>query len=333
MSDGVAARQISLNVLIDGAAVNGATRLELFQNGSFSADRFVVSMAFSGLDGAAYYAGLAMPLVSISIADSGISADTGSTLITGQVDNVEIDFEARIATLSGRDLSARLIDAEVNQSFANQTASDIAVSFALAAGLTPNAVPTLTPVGQYYELSHTRTALGLHTRSATQWDLLASLAEVEAYVLSVTGTTLNFVPLPVVVAPVTLIYGQDLVSLKIDRAASLSTAQVTVRSWNTRLKVAHESPQGNGMSTTLIRPNLMPDQVLSIASAKQAELVAQTCFLRAIMPGETSLVPQTWINLQGTSTSLDGNYLIQAIERYVDAERGFTQTIEAYAAG
>lgn len=327
MSDSMAARQVGLNVLIDGVPVAGATHLELLQNGSFFADRFMLSMAFSGLAGADYYAGLSTALISI-----GISAGIGATLITGQIDNVEINFGARIATLSGRDLSARLIDAEVNQSFANQTASDIAVDFAVAAGLTPNAVPTPTPVGQYYELAHTRTALGLHTRSVTQWDLLAALADVEAYTLSVTGTVLNFVPLPEVMAPVTLTYGRDLISLSIDRATALSKAQVTVKSWNTRLKVAHESRQGAGMATTLIRPNLMPDQVLNIASNKQAELAAQARFLRAAMPGETVLSPQTWINLQGTSTSLDGNYLIQAIERRVDAEHGFTQIIEAYAA-
>ena len=333
MSDDIAVRQIALNVVINGTNMAGAVRLELFQNGSFSADRFVVSMAFAGPEGASYYAGLSTALISISITDSGVAPGAGSNLIVGQIDNVEVDFGARIATLSGRDLSARLIDAEVNQSFANQTASDIATSFALAAGLTANSVPTQTPVGQYYELSYTRTALGLHTRSATQWDLLAALAEIEAYTLSVTAMTLNFVPFPAAIEPVTLTYGKDLVSLSIDRAASLSNAQVMVRSWNTRLKTAHVSSQGTGMSTTLIRPNLMPDQVSNIASAKQAELAGQTCCLRATMPGETNLVPQTWINLQGTSTSFDRNYLVQAVERYVDAERGFIQVVEAYAAG
>ena len=164
MSDAVAMRVIGLSVVINDVPIAGATGLDLFQSGAFSADRFVLSMAFSADTGASYYIGLSASLISISII-FGVGA--GSTLIVGQIDNVTIDFNLQVAQLSGRDLSARLIDAEVNQSFANQTASDIATSFALAAGLVPNTLPTKTPVGQYYELAHTRTALGLHTRNTT----------------------------------------------------------------------------------------------------------------------------------------------------------------------
>jgi hypothetical protein len=328
MSENVSVRAISLNVTIDGIIVVGAIGVELFQSGMFSADRFILSMAFSGSAGASFYSQLSNALVSISaIVDNTIRA----SLIVGEIDNVTVEFSSGIARLSGRDLSARLIDAEVNESFANQTASDIAISFALAAGLSPNIVRTQTAIGQYYELAHTRTALGLHTRNATQWELLAALAEVEAFSLSVTGTTLNFAPASRPTAPVTLIYGQDLTALSVDRAVSLSNAKVTVKSWNTRLKVAHYGTQGSGISTTIIKPNLAAEQAVNIAMAKQAELVAQTTFLRAMMPGETSLLPQTWINLQGTNTNLDGLNNIQAIERNIDTHHGFSQVIEAYA--
>ena len=145
------------------------------------------------------------------------------------------------------------------------------------------------------------------------------------------GTTLNFVPRSNSGSPITLTYGQDLIALSIDKAVSLENAKITVKSWNTRLKAAHQGMQGSDVSTTLIKPNLMPDQVTNIAIAKQAELVAQTHLLRAVMPSETKLLPQTWINLQGTSTAIDGLYIIQAIERHIDAHHGFTQIVEAYA--
>ena len=328
VSDNVVVRSVGVSVVINGAPVAGAVSLELLQGGGFSASRFVLLMALSATTGASFYAGLALSSISISITfDNG----TGSTLIIGQIDNVTIDFSQRSARLTGRDLSARLIDAEVNQSFANQTASDIAESLALAAGLIPNASQTRTPVGQYYELAHTRTALGLHTRNATQWELLSALAEIENYALFVSGNTLNFVPTSDSISPVMLTYGQNLISLSIDRAVCLANAKVTVKSWNTRLKAAHQVIQGSGISTTLIKPNLMPDQVASLAAVKQGQLVAQTNFLRAVMPGETSLSPQTWVNLQGTNTILDGLYNIQAVERYIDVHKGFTQIIEAYA--
>ena len=47
MSDIAAARAVRLNITINGLSVSGATSLKLFQSGNFSADRFVLSMAFN----------------------------------------------------------------------------------------------------------------------------------------------------------------------------------------------------------------------------------------------------------------------------------------------
>lgn len=332
MSDFLASRLINLGVTINGMPVAGAERLELIQSGAFSADRFIISMATTPGSSAAFYAGLGQALIVISVGIETSDVSGGLVLLTGQVDNIAVDFGLGVATLSGRDLSARLIDAEVNDSFANQTASDIAAYFAQAAGLLPNVVQTSTPVGQYYEIAHTRTALSLHSRNATQWDLLAALAEIESYTLSVTGTILNFGPPLQQAAPTVLTYGRDLTALMVDRALSLVAPRITIKSWNTRLKKTHSSSQGTGISTTLVKPNLMPGQALSLAQAKQAELTAQAVLLRAAMPGETSLVPQSWINLQGTNSSLDGPYVVQRIERHIDVRGGFAQTFEAFSA-
>jgi len=335
MSDSMTARMVSLAVTIDGMPVSGAIELELLQCGHFSADRFRVVFATGGMPGGAgYFAGLGSGLVSISVgigAGSGLLSEIGvggAPLLVGQIDNVALDFGRGQAVVSGRDLSARLIDAEVTESFANQTASQIASGFASEAGLAAAVTATATPVGQYYELAHTRTALALHSRHMTRWDLLAGLALVEQFALSVTGTTLNFAPVTDGVQTV-LQYGQDFLSLVVDQAVGLIAPKVTVTSWNPKSKQAFVSSVGTSGGVTLVRPNLTQGEVAQLASAHQAELAAQAVLLRGSMPGELSLVPESVFVLAGTGTAFDSSYRIRTIERHVDVSRGFVQRFEA----
>lgn len=335
MSDSMTARMVSLAVTIDGMPVSGVIELELLQCGHFSADRFRVVFATGGIPGGAgYFSGLRSGLVSISVgigAGGGLLSEIGvggAPLLVGQIDNVALDFGRGQAVVSGRDLSARLIDAEVTESFANQTASEIASGFASDAGLAAAVTATTTPVGQYYELAHTRTALALHSRHMTRWDLLAGLALVEQFALSVTGTTLNFAPVTDGVQTV-LQYGQDFLSLVVDQAVGLIAPKVTVTSWNPKSKQAYASSVGTSGGVTLVRPNLTQGEVAQLASAHQAELAAQAVLLRGSMPGELSLVPGSVFVLAGTGTAFDSSYRIRTIERHVDVSRGFVQRFEA----
>lgn len=328
------ARAVTVAVTIDGMPVAGVERLELIQCGHFEADRFRVALATGATPGgAAFFAELQTGIVTIAI-DLGDIGLPGQPLLTGQIDNVALDFGAGEVVLSGRDLSARLIDAEVGQSFANQTASQLASTFAAGAGLTANVTATTTPVGQYYELAHMKTGLGMHTRHATRWDLLAGLAAFEQFSLSVVGRTLNFGP-PVPAAPALVVFGRDLLSLVVDRALGLVAPAVTVISWNPKLKQSFSTTAGgagaagNAGGVTLVRPNLTQAEVDREVAARQAALVAQAVLLRASMPGELTMVPDGIFALQGTGTVLDASYVVRTIERSVDVRRGFVQRFEA----
>ncbi|MDD2878006.1 MAG: hypothetical protein PHT60_13595 [Acidiphilium sp.] len=328
MFDTVGSRSIAVGVAIDGVPVAGVERLELMQCGHFAADRFQVWLATGAtLGGAALFAGLQAGIVTITIG-LGSAGLAGEPILTGQIDNVAVDFGTGHVVLSGRDLSARLIDAEVAQSFANQTASEIATAFAADAALETNVTATSTPVGQYYELAHMRTGLGLHTRHVTRWDLLAGFAAFEQFSLSVTGTVLNFGP-PALRAPMLLTFGRDFLSLVVDRALGLVTPKVTVTSWNPKLKQSFSQSSGTAGGVTLVRPNLTQAEVDQETTAQQAALAAQAVLLRASMPGELSLGPDGVILLQGTGTSLDASYVVRTIERSVDMRQGFIQRFEA----
>ena len=333
MSEFAGGRAVSASVSVDGVPIPGVERLEVIHGGGFSASRFSVGFALGGA-GAAFHAGLGGSVVTIAIGLDAPGAQSGGavTLLTGQIDNVAIDFAHGESIVSGRDLAARLIDAEMTASYSNQTASDIASAYAGAAGLAAAVTSTSTPVGQYYELAHVRTGLGLHGRHPTRWDLLASLAVIEGFGLSVRGTTLNFGPVAPPV-PVPLIYGQDLIDLRIDRSIPLSAPKVTVSSWNPRAKAVFRHSHGKDGNVTLIRPNLTQRDVDAMAQRRQADLAAQSVLVHATLPGELALMPDAVVALEGTNTALDGQYRIRAVERRVDMHHGFTEEIEAIRAG
>ena len=89
-----------------------------------------------------------------------------------------------------------MIDAEIAQSYVNQTASQIAGTIAVEHGLIPNITKTSRLVGQYYQRDHARTVLGLNSRVTTEWELLTTLAREEDFLVSVINGTLNFEPAP-----------------------------------------------------------------------------------------------------------------------------------------
>ncbi len=330
MSEPVTAQSIGLTVAINEMPVPGAISFEVSNESPFSAARFRLLMALNAPGvGIEFYAGLAAATITVTMSIAAGMLERNS-VFQGQIDAVMLDIGSGLTMLTGRHFAARLIDAEINESFSNQTSSAIASQFAQAAGLSAQITPTTQPVGQYYELAHNGSALGLHSRHPTRWDLLVDLAEIEGFLVGVQGSTLIFGPTPVV-APMVLSYGQDLVGLTVDRALGLLSPSVTIRSWNPRLQGAFSATSGGagGVGVTLVKPNLTHAQVTARAQFEQARLAAQSVLLRAEMPGEFTLAPSSFVQVQGTGSSVDGLYQLRSIERRIHAVDGFIQRIEA----
>ncbi|GLR67562.1 hypothetical protein GCM10010909_22430 [Acidocella aquatica] len=305
----------------------GAVELEIESVAYFSADRFRISFAVgaAGFTTIAYFSSLGLEVITIEAALDGYGM---VPLLTGQIDNIQIDILENKAILTGRDLSARLIDTEVSETFVNQTASQIVTAVALRHQLTPNVTATAALVGQYYQLDHARTALGLNSRVMTEWNLLSALAEAENYELSVVGTVLNFGPpqpgVPVFFTP------RRFMALSLDVAASLPGGTV-VKSWNCRNKAVVTQSKGSGLVTTLVRPNLTQVQAQTLAAGHLANLARHATILFGTMPANLAMMPGMQITLGGTNSTFDQNYTITEILRLFDIKSGFLQTIRAYA--
>jgi len=312
-----------LRLSIGGVPVDGVVALEVESVGCFAADRFSVTCALGGRVG--YFTALGKQDVTIEVAAEGAGY---VTLLVGQLDNVRVDLGRYEAVLAGRDLAARLIDAEIAETFANQTASQIAVTLAGRHGMTPNVTETSTPVGQYYELDHARSALAVHARTATEWSLLTQLAQAEGFALWVSGEVLNFGPWPEA-APV-LVTPANVSALAFDMINALPVA-VTVKSWNTRNKAVVSQSQGNGAGTTLVRPNLTAAQARALAAAQLTVLGQHEVVMSATMPGDVVLRPGMTLVMAGTGSALDQSYTVAAVTRRLSARHGFEQNVTAYA--
>lgn len=320
-------KQPSLRISIGDALVPGAIAFEIESVAYFAADRFWIrfAMGVAEFTSVAYFVKLGNQTITIDVTLNGFGF---TNLLIGQIDNVRIDILANTATLTGRDLSARLIDAESSETFVNHTASQIAEVIASRHQLTANVTVTTTPVGQYYELDHARSTLGVNSRTTTEWNLLSSLAQVENFELSVVGTVLNFGP-PVLSMPVFVGPG-SFIELTLDIATNLPGGTI-VKSWNSRNKAVFSQSEGTGLTTTIIRPNLTQVQVEQIAAGHLAVLSQHGTVLIGTMPADVAMVPGMQMSLAGTNSDLDQNYIIAKISRMLDARSGFVQTVRAYA--
>ena len=188
------------------------------------------------------------------------------SLIQGEADTVAYDVLNRTVDVEGRDLTARLLDARTQETFSNQTASEIAETLAGRHGLTPNVSATSTLAGRYYSTEHDRITLGQFSRATTEWDLLSFLAAREGFDVFVAGQTLTFAPPSS--NPATMSLTPDLcISLQLDHSLTAGARHrgdgsilehATTGSVYTDPRVSSGQAGGSGpvQRIVVVRPNL-----------------------------------------------------------------------------
>ncbi len=269
-----------------------------------------------------------------------------TSLVQGHVDSVTLDPILGVVHLSGRDLSAALIEARTRETFANRTASEIAILLAGRHGLAARVQQTTTPVGRYWQLEHDRITLDQFSRATTEWDLLVGLAEHEGFDLWAAGGTLHFVPpattaLPeAVLRPVATLNGPvNIESLRLERSLTFAgDITVTVNSWNSRMAQGFSQAASTAQSAqaaalahqySFVLPNLTPDVALQIAQQRLAELSLHERVITAEMPGDLVLDAHLPVALEGTGSAFDQTYRVDELVRHIDARHGFHQVVRA----
>ncbi len=300
------------------------------QSGSFfAADRFSVRAALAAA-GTGQWSDPSQ-LVEIRTALNGQWA----SLVTGTVDSLSIDPIRGELRLRGRDLTSRFVAAQIEESFENQTSSDIAALLAERRGLAASVTPTETLIGRYYQTGRTRTALPQHARATTEWDLLCWLAQIESFDVWISGTTLNFQPAQQN-APSIVLSPADCISLSMHHALDIAAGiTVTVKSWdslsqNAIVQTASNADDASAASSrTIVRPNLSSDDAQMLAERLVSQISEHERTLVIEVPGDLSTSPRMVMALTNTRTDFDGEYAICSVERRLSFAHGYTQLIEA----
>ena len=231
-----------------------------------------------------------------------------------------------------------MIDARVDETFANRTSSEIAEILAERHGLGVAATPTSTLGGAILPVG-LRAADGgeFCPKVMSEWDLLSFLAVQEGFDLFMDGEVLRFEAAggrdAAVLAP------SDCVSMQLEHLLGMERAiEVTVRSWDQQgaqavVQTAQGGGKGRAWKHSVVRPNLPPDEAQRLAERVLTDLVRHTRTVTATMPGEVMLSARSTVTLEGTGTGWDGAYVVSELRRQVDVRHGFSQRVSLQRMG
>lgn len=257
------------------------------------------------------------------------------SLLIGEVDDVDADPLTGIITLTGRDLTGRLIDNKVSQNWPDRTASQIVTDLAGKAGLTPQVTPTKTPVGRYAKGQYAQ--LG---RETPIWDLVSVLADQEGFDAYVKGTTLYFGPsqvdsgalLAIQLSTSSRPITANVEDIKLRRSLTLAKdITVTVISYSPAKKtpikaVARRQGAQKSASTsfrtgktaqnyTIRKPGLTQQQASDLAEKTLSELSRHERTFSATLVADTSTQSRTKATISGTGTGWDTDYFVDTVTR------------------
>lgn len=316
-------------VLVNGVSLPGLLDIEIDANSHLSANRFCVTAALD-LAGPVFSSGRSF-IVEIRLGLSGAWA----ALIVGDVDDIEIDVGRGRLRVDGRDLTSRFIEARTQETFENQTASQIATTLAGRRGLRAVVSQTSTLVGRDYQNGRSRLTLDQHGRFTTEWDLLVRLSEGEGFDVWVEGQALYFAPPNLAGGSLTL-RPSDCMSVHLHRSLLLSGGlDVSVKSWDCRGQrsvvqtVSTTAGGGGGRSYVVVKPNLTESSALQVAQRVLTEMSQHERSVTIEMPGDLTTKPRDILTLADTGTDFDGSWMVSDVSRRLSFHEGFVQRLEA----
>lgn len=345
---------------VNDAIMVGWLDWEVDNNTFYQADTFRVKFALSKMEApynANWWMTQAPMFVEVFVGfpqdQNNYSASELTSWIYGQVDDVTFDPANRVIEVSGRDLTAQMIDTKTTEKWQNLTSSQIAEKIAAAHGLTPVVTKTATKAGKYYEIDHARL-----TDQRSEWDLLTTLAHEENFVVFVRGKSLYFQPKPDANSTPYLLHWQEpdeagqppkFNGTSLIFARNLTLAKdviVHVRSWNAKNKkgftktaqATHNKntvlagaaqPVGEAQVYNYTFPNLTPEQALKKAQALLKEITAHEVKMEVQAPGDNELDVTSILQVIGTNTALDQIYYPDSIRRSMNDYDGYLMTVNA----
>jgi phage protein D len=343
-------------VKVNDVPLEGWINWEVDNNVFYEADTFRVTFALSALPAAfgdAWWA--SQPEVFVEIF-AGFPADAGNytaadlqSLTYGRVDEIAYDPVARTLRVSGRDLTATLIDTKTTETFQNLTSSQIATQIAKRHGLTPVVTATQKLTGKYCQLDQVRV-----NQQRSEWDLLTALAGEEQFSVYVKRKELHFEPAPAPTSnPYALkweppsaqngAYSFNGKGIRFHRALTLArgvvvtvtsvspktgkTVKVTFPQKAATVRPGQSKPQAQQYSFTFA--HLTYEKALQKAQQLHDDISRHEVKMDATLPADNLLQVSNLISVTGTSTVFDQTYYPESITREMDIASGYSMTVKA----
>jgi hypothetical protein len=274
--------------------------------------------------------------------------DNGTVVFQGLADGVAFDPINRVARVQGRDYSSVLINSGYQDSFCNQTASEIAGHIAQRHGFDQDIVATSAMVGSYQSSIHNKMLLNTHSRITSEWDILTQLATSEGFELFINGTTLVFAPLASLQTNNWTLSNNYVKSIRFHKVCPLSDqTNIVVKSWNSWLNrtLTYTSQQSynqfgsntgglNGdlaIGVAIVRPNLTSQGAEGLALRYSEQLNQQALAVEFVLPGNMSLAPRDIVTIDGNGAGFDADYLVKSVHWHYSSTGGFTQSVRGFA--
>ncbi len=360
-------------VIVNGEVLQGVVSFEVDNNSYFQADTFRLVIALSAQPpsrDASYWStqtSLQVELLA-GYPDNPLNYTRTDlkSLLTGYVDDMEIDQLRDEIVFAGRDLTAMLIDTKptvkysqlgfqtVNGTYTELFSSEIATQIAKDVGLKSSVVKTPAITGTLVN-----TVRKTINDRGTYWDILTALAQLENYSVWVGGQTLHFEPRLSVNAGADVYmmksqaptaktnYVANVCTMRFSRNLSVARGvTVTVSSFEqksgktvtataSRAHVRNRTTQGIGVTGlppanyVRIISNANAAKCQQVANALLADISEKEMNLVADLPADDKLTPQTPIQVIGSGMAFDQIYYPQSIERRYSFDEGYRMTVRA----
>jgi hypothetical protein len=343
-SDAVVARSPRIWVQIDGTAFDTVMHADMVSAGSCRSSHFELTLALSGkLELIQWLCSLSGRVV-VKIYMRLRPGENDTIMSEGLMDSLTLDSLSNVVSIRGRDYSSILIDSTYQESFYNQTASEVATSIALRHGFLPNIAETSALIGDYSGGDHSQLLLNVHSRITSEWDLLTHLAGIENVELFVDGTSLVFSSLSDLGSNFFSVNKSIAKSIRFNKRFPLSGgSNLTVKSWNSWLgQLSHysdpqlseqDTPDGNSLAgdskveIAIIKPNLSPQGAEKLYQRCLNSMKEREATVEITMPGEVTIKPGDVISVSGSATSFDSDYAVRTVRRQYSSTTGFVQFV------
>ena len=340
-------RATRIRAQINGATVNSIMHADIIRAGSCKSSRFELTVSTLGDTSGNQWLDLLTGKVTVEILMRSQPDGNDVSMFEGLADSIALDPINGVARVQGRDYSSILVNSTYEDSFCNQTASEIVASIAGRHGFTPNITTTSTMTGSYQSDNYNQVLLNAHSRITSEWDLLIHLAKIAGFELFIDGTTLVFAPLSSLPQNYVAIDRSQVKSIKFHKMCPLTDQTIlTVKSWNSWLSqvslytdeqsvnqpLSDVTSLSNapGTEIAIIRPNLTPQGAEQLAQQHLLVLNEQKLTVEIVMPGEFSLKPFDVLSVTGGGSNFDADYTVRSVRRHFSATAGFVDYIQGF---